>query len=123
MIQGLRSAIFKVNDLEEAKRWYTQLLGFGPYFDQPFYVGFNVGGFELGLDPDTGPVSTESGSDRVPQSGVVAYWGVEDAEAEYARILATGAAEQEPVHDVGGGIKVGSFKDPCGNILGIIENP
>ena len=35
MIQGLRSAIFKVNDLEEAKRWYTQLLGFGPYFDEP----------------------------------------------------------------------------------------
>ena len=29
-----------------------KFLGFPPYFDQPFYVGFNVGGYELGLSPD-----------------------------------------------------------------------
>ena len=37
-----------------AKRWYTKVLGLTPYFDQPFYVGFNVGGYELGLLPDGG---------------------------------------------------------------------
>ena len=115
MFQGLRTVIYKVDDLDAAKAWYTEVLGFGPYFDQPFYVGFNVGGFELGLDPDM--TGVEEGSN------VTAYWGVADADTEYARILVTGATEHEPVHDVGDGIKVGSFKDPCGNIFGIIENP
>src|SRR4051812_47040208 len=103
MLQGLRTVIYKVDDLDAAKAWYTKVLGFGPYFDEPFYVGFNVGGFELGLDPDM------SGVDQ--GSNVVAYWGIEDADAEYARIIAAGATEHEAVHDVGGGIKVGTVKD------------
>ena len=49
---GLRTVVYKVSDLEKAKTWYTAALGVKPYFDQPFYVGFNIGGFELGLDPD-----------------------------------------------------------------------
>jgi catechol 2,3-dioxygenase-like lactoylglutathione lyase family enzyme len=51
MFLGLRTAIYRVGDITKAKDWYTSVLGFGPYFDQPFYVGFNVGGFELGLQP------------------------------------------------------------------------
>ncbi|MBV9215713.1 MAG: VOC family protein [Acidobacteria bacterium] len=116
MLLGLRTVIYKVSNLDAAKAWYTEVLGFGPYFDQPFYVGFNVGGFELGLDPDM------SGVER--GSSVVAYWGVEDADAEYARILAIeGTKEHSPVNDVGQGIKVATVKDPCGNVFGIIENP
>ena len=71
MILGLRTAIYPVADLDAAKRWYTQMLGQAPYFDQPFYVGFNVGGFELGLVPDGEPGS----------AGPQALWGVSDAAA------------------------------------------
>ena len=52
MLNGLRSQIFSVTDLAAAKAWYTTLLGDQPYFDEPFYVGFNIGGYELGLMPD-----------------------------------------------------------------------
>ena len=52
MFQGLRTVIYPVSDLEKAKAWYGQVLKSRPMFDKPFYVGFNVGGFELGLDPD-----------------------------------------------------------------------
>ena len=31
-----------------AKGGYARGFGQGPYFDQPFYVGFAVGGFEWG---------------------------------------------------------------------------
>ena len=55
MLFGLRSAIYPVKDLAAAKSWYSELLGQAPYFDQPFYVGFSVGGFELGLVPDGQP--------------------------------------------------------------------
>lgn len=113
MIQGLRTVIYPVGDLAKGKDWYSQVLGFAPYFDEPFYVGYSVGGFELGLIPDGTPG---------PQ-GAIAYWGVPDAEAELARLTGLAAEVHEPVQEVGGGIKVAAVKDPFGNVFGIIENP
>src|SRR3981081_3371696 len=54
MFLGLRTAIYHVDDIEKAKAWYSEVLGTKPYFDQPFYVGFNVAGYELGLQPGAG---------------------------------------------------------------------
>lgn len=113
MLLGLRSAIYPVSDLSAAKTWYGKVLGAEPYFDQPFYVGFNVGGFELGLLPGGG----------AGKGGVSAYWGVADADNAYARLVDLGAVQDEPVKDVGEGIKVGSVIDPFGNRLSVIENP
>lgn len=116
MFHGLRTAIYHVADLERAKEWYSTALGIKPYFDQPFYVGFNVGGYELGLQPDKSVPSGKS-------AGVVAYWGVDNANVSLERILKLGAIRNEDVVDVGGGIRVASVVDPFGNIFGIIENP
>lgn len=113
MILGLRTVLYPVLDLAQAKQWYARVLETQPYFDQPFYVGFTVGGFELGLIPDATPGDT----------GAQALWGVVSAEGEFQRLLALGAVELEPVTEVGGGIKVAALRDPFGNRLGIIENP
>jgi len=112
---GLRTVIYNVDDLDRAKAWYTDVLGQEPYFAEPFYVGFNVGGYELGLDP--------SQENRPGPGGTVAYWGVEDIEAAHKRLLELGARESNPVQDVGGGIRVATVLDPFGNVFGIIENP
>ena len=114
MFQGLRTIIYSAQNLAKAKAWYTEVLGQPPYFDEPFYVGFNVGGYELGLDPH---------APAAGQSGPRTYWGVPDADAAYARLLDLGAASYEKVEDVGGGIRVGTVSDPFGNVLGVIENP
>jgi predicted enzyme related to lactoylglutathione lyase len=113
MIKGLRTVIYHVSDLSKAKNWYSQVLEHGPYFDQPFYVGYSVGGFELGLIPDSaaGP------------GGTVAYWGVENAEAAVKRLESLGAKVREALQDVGDGIKVAAVADPFGNTFGVIENP
>jgi len=116
MFLGLRTAGYYTPDLERAKAWYTEVLGIEPYFDEPFYVGFNVGGFELGLQPDA-----EAGLEGL--GGNVAYWGVEHAEQAYDRLIALGATALHPVQEVGGGIKIAVVRDPFGNALGIIENP
>ena len=113
MILGLRTVIYPVADLALAKQWYTELLGQPPYFDQPFYVGFAVGGFELGLLPDAQPGTV----------GSQALWGVDDIESTFARLLDLGASVLDPVVEVGEGIKVAAVRDPFGNRLGIIENP
>lgn len=112
----MRTAIYAVADLAAAKAWYTQVLERAPYFDEDFYVGFNVGGFELGLvpEPDAPPERDAAG---------VAFWGVGDAEAAYARLLELGGHDHEPVQDVGGGVKIGAVRDPFGNVLGVVENP
>ncbi len=54
MFLGLRTAIYHVHDIDKAKDWYSSILGFKPYFDEPFYVGYNVAGYELGLQPAEG---------------------------------------------------------------------
>lgn len=113
MIKGLRSVIYPAPDLQAARAWYESVLGRAAYFDQPFYVGFSVAGFELGLLPDAKPGIT----------GAQALWGVADADAAYARLLELGATPLEAVADVGGGIRVGAVQDPFGNRFGIIENP
>ena len=116
MILGLRTALYPAPDLQAAKRWYSELLGKAPYFDQAFYVGFEVGGFELGLLPDATPATPAT-------TGPQPLWGVADANAALARLIALGATPLEAVTDVGEGIKVAAVIDPFGNRLGIIENP
>ena len=113
---GLRTAVYFVDDLEKAKAWYSDVLGFKPYFDSPYYVGFSVGGFELGLHPRDEKYPGGIGS-------TVAYWGVTNALEAHAGLLHLGATDHSPIEDVGGGIKIGAVKDPFGNLLGIIENP
>src|SRR4051812_9058709 len=114
MFQGLRTVVYQVADLERAKAWYTELLDTPPYFDEPFYMGYNVRGYELGLHPVDTPI--------VSGTSVVTYWGVEDIDATYARLLELGATAHAPITDVGSGIKVADVIDPFGNIVGIIYN-
>lgn len=112
MFQGLRTVVYRVPDLTAARDWYAVLLGETAYFDEPFYVGFNVGGYELGLVPL---------EEKAP--GSTTYWGVPNADTAYARLLELGATAHEPVTEVGGGIKVAAVLDPSGNVVGVIENP
>ena len=113
MILGLRTVKYPVGDLARAKEWFSQVFGKAPYFDEPFYVGFEIGGFELGLVPDGEPGT----------QGATAYWGVDDIEAEVARITGMGASVVAAIQDVGEGIRVAELKDPFGNLLGLIKNP
>ena len=115
-ILGLRTVIYHVPDLPRAKEWYAKAFGVKPYFDEPFYVGFNVGGYELGLDPDTSTVDAGAG-------GSVAYWGVDDIEAALAHFTKQGAEARGEIQDVGEGIRVVTVSDPFGNVIGLILNP
>ena len=113
MIKGLRTCLYPAPDLVKAKAWYGLVFQRTPYFDEPFYVGFDVGGFELGLVPDAEP----------GDAGAKALWGVDDIQQEVPRLRAAGVTIAGEIQDVGGGIKVVDITDPFGNVLGLIENP
>jgi predicted enzyme related to lactoylglutathione lyase len=111
-LHGLRTVIYPAPDLAAAKAWWGGLLGFEPYFDEPFYVGFQVAGYELGLLPDGDPAD-----------GPVTYWGVEDLEAAVDAVIAYGGALRTPPQDVGDGIRTAVTRTPTGAPLGLIVNP
>jgi lactoylglutathione lyase len=113
---GLRTTIYKVDDIETAKEWYTKAFGVKPYFDEPFYIGFDIAGYELGLQPDE--VKAKEKKDNV-----AAYWGVDNVEKEYKRFIELGATGNEEPQNVGGSIVVATVKDPWGNVIGLIYNP
>lgn len=113
---GLRTVIYKVEDLQKAKEWYSKTFETKPYFDEPFYVGFEIKGYELGLLPNDKPAVSKS-------ENILAYWGVNNIEEEYKRLITLGAKDYELPHNVGGEIIVAGVKDPWGNVIGLIFNP
>ncbi|WP_459212857.1 VOC family protein [Aquimarina rhabdastrellae] len=115
-ILGLRTTIYKVSDLEKATVWYTKVFNTKPYFKEVYYVGFTIGGYELGLLP-------EEPSKSVKTANVLSYWGVNDIEKVYKKCIDMGATEHEKPTNVGGEIKTATIKDPWGNIIGLIYNP
>ena len=113
---GLRTVIYAAPDLAATKAWYAKVLGIEPYFDQPFYVGFNVGGYELGLMPDAQPA-------EFSHSDTLTYWGVDDLETVMKHWLSLGAVIYTARQEVGEGIQTAAVKDPFGNVVGLIQNP
>ncbi|HEY1855603.1 MAG TPA: VOC family protein [Solirubrobacterales bacterium] len=112
-IEGIKTVLHPVSDLESAKAVYAALLGTEPASDAPYYVGFEVAGQQIGLVPAGGPQQMDS---------PVAYWHVSDIEAKLAAVTAAGAAVKEPAHDVGGGRLVATVTDPDGNVLGLLQD-
>ena len=113
-LRSLRTCIYQVYDLPLAKEFYSQALGKDPYFDEPFYVGFNVDGHELGLDPDV--------SKRPPGgSGVIGYWRVDDINAAWQHLTTIGAISIELPHSVGVDLQTSIVADPFGNYIGLIQ--
>ena len=111
MILGLRSVVCPTPDLKASKEFFVGLLGESPSFDEPYYVGFSIGGYELGLDPDA-PIA----------DGAIGYWAVADIEVSLQRLVAAGATLRSGVQDVGEGVRVATVVVPGGSIVGIIED-
>lgn len=113
---GLRTVVYMVDDLIKAKEWYMKAFNAEPYYDTPYYIGFEIGGFELGLHPKEKGKGTDNGT-------VLTYWGVEDVHDVYKSLIELGAKPHEKPNNVGEDIMVASVYDPWNNIIGIIYNP
>ncbi len=113
MQQGIGLIVYPVNDLARSKAVYGALTGVEPYVDEAYYVGFKVGGQEIGLDPN--------GQAR-GMTAPVGFWEVGDVRQSLAALLAAGATVQEEVRDVGGGKLVASVRDVSGNVIGLMQS-
>lgn len=113
MFKKLRTVIYHVDDINKAKEWYIAATGIQPYFDEAFYVGFDINGFELGLNPDFTGISKGNMA--------VAYWAVDNINDVVDKLTQAGAKIISPVTNVGGTIEVAIVEDPFGNAVGLIE--
>ncbi len=120
-LRGLATVSFFAADHAAAKKWYTQLLGFEPYFERPGYVEFRIGDYEheLGIiDSKYAPVGFTAGP-----AGTVVYWHVDNVTATFEQLLSMGAKRLESPQDRGEGFITATVIDPFGNILGVMHNP
>jgi predicted enzyme related to lactoylglutathione lyase len=111
MNQGIKTVIYPVKDIAQAKAFFSKLLGVTPYADAAYYVGFRVGDQEIGLDPNG------------HKHGMTAYYHVDDIKKGLQLLLDAGAQVQQEIKDVGGGRLIASVKDAYGNIIGLIHSP
>jgi predicted enzyme related to lactoylglutathione lyase len=114
MTSGMKTIIYPVKDLAQAKTLYGRLLGVEPVIDQPYYVQFNVGDQQVGLDPN---------GHSQGMTGPVGYWPVDDIRKTLQSLLDAGAQEQQAVKDVGGGLLIAYVRDVDGNMIGLSQSP
>jgi predicted enzyme related to lactoylglutathione lyase len=114
MNQGIKTVIYPVTDIAQAKTLYSRLLGVEPDMDEAYYVGFRVGDQDIGLDPN---------GHNQGMTGPVGYWHVDDLKKSLKLLLDAGAQAQQEVKDVGGGKLTASVKDADGNAIGLIQSP
>ncbi len=124
MFRGLTTITYSADDVDEAARWYADVLGVEPYFRKEFagalaYVEFRLGDYshELGILD-----RRYAGETPATQGGVVAYWAVDDVTGAYERLLGHGATPHIPVTEQGPGFVTASVYDPFGNVVGVMFN-
>jgi predicted enzyme related to lactoylglutathione lyase len=114
MNKGANTVIYPVSDLASSRVLFSRMLGVDPVVDQPYYVGFNVAGQDIGLDP--------TGWDR-GMTGATPFWEVDDVRGTVAALTAVGATIAEDVREVGGGKLIAMLEDADGNMIGLAQTP
>jgi predicted enzyme related to lactoylglutathione lyase len=104
--------IYPVTDLPAAKKVFSALLGTQPHTDESYYVGYNVDGQEIALDPN---------GHRKGLTGGTPYWPVDDLEATVESLVGAGATVKQKPTNVGGGRTVAVLADPDGNMIGLMQ--
>ena len=112
MTSGMKTVIYPVKDIAAAKQLYGKLFGVAPLMDEVYYVGFDVEGQHVGLDPN---------GHSKGMTGPVGYWHVDDINESLEALLEGGAEAQQPISDVGGGKLIATVKDADGNVIGLLQ--
>ena len=110
MNKGIKTIIYPVKDVTQAKTLFRKLLGVEPYSDQPYYIGFKVGDQDIGLVPNGN------------NAGMTAFYHVDNVKSSLQILLDAGAEIIQDIKDVGRGRLIASAKDKDGNLIGLIEN-
>jgi predicted enzyme related to lactoylglutathione lyase len=110
---GMKTIIYPVKDIAQAKKLFGTLIGSAPAVDGPYYVGFKVGGQDIGLLPNGAAQG---------MFAPLGYFHVDDIKKTLEELVKEGAQISQPVRDVGTGRLVAWVKDADGNAIGLIQS-
>ena len=111
---GVKTILYPVRDLAKTQELFTRLLGVAPTSENPYYVGYEIDGQQIGLVP--------GGHDSQQMTGTTAFLHVDDIDAAMRAVLDAGGATQQEAKDVGGGRLVGAVTDAEANVIGFIQD-
>ena len=114
MNHGIKTVLYPASDLEKTKVLFKALSGADPVADSPYYVGFDIAGQQIGLDPN--------GVGR-GMTGATPFWDVDDIAGTMTALEAAGATVVEASHDVANGLLVAIMKDSDGSMIGLRQVP
>ncbi len=114
MSRGIKTILFPTSDIEATKQLFTQLFSTKPFVDEPYYVGFQIGDIQVGIDP--------TGEDR-GMTGATPFFEVDDIRAAVDELRASGADLVEDVRGVGGGKQIAMLSDSEGSMIGLAQTP
>jgi predicted enzyme related to lactoylglutathione lyase len=112
MGKGLSALVFPTSDPAKAKQLLSRALGEEPAFDDAYYVGWQIAGLNIGLDPN--------GKKR-GMKGATPFFDVDDIHQAVAALKAAGATVAEDIRPVGGGMLVAILSDHDGNMIGVSQ--
>ena len=116
MLLGLNFVMLHVPDIEQARAFYTEKLGFVVEDQQPGFVQFkqNAGMCAIFALQEHAGVS--------PHQGVELWWIVDNADTTYATLVSHGVETvSQPTDEPFG--RAFTIKDPAGNIINMFQPP
>lgn len=119
-VSRIRQIAIPVRDVNEAKRFYSEVLGLKHLFDAPPALSFfDCGGIQLML---AGPAAQgKDGNEQHP----VLFYDVADIKSAYARMTAAGANSLSEPHVIarmnGREIWIADLSDGQGNVVGLMS--
>ena len=114
MESGVNTILYPVRDPAKAKALFSALLGTEPMYDQPYYIGFRIGGQDIGLVPN---------GHSQGMTGTTGYYEVADIAAAVAQLGSMGAVVVQEPMDIGEGGLVALVQDYDGNMIGLKQTP
>jgi len=102
VIERINNITFPVKDLKRAVNFYENVLGLKKTDEWPNYATFDVGGVEIGLDPD-------------PKAELQIFIRVDDVDKAYSNFKEKGAKFLTEPKDQYWGGRTAVFADPDGN--------
>jgi lactoylglutathione lyase len=116
MLLGLNFVMLHVPDIEQARVFYTEKLGFAVEDQQPGFVQFKQ---HAGM----GAIfALQEHADVSPHEGVELWWMVDNADTTYATLVSKDVQIVSQPSDEPFGRAL-TIKDPAGNIINMFQPP
>ena len=114
MLLGLNFVMLHVPDIEQARAFYTEKLGFVVEAQQPTFVQFKQ-------NAGMGAIfALQEQANFSPHQGVELWWMVDNADATYATLVSKGVeVVSQPTDEPFG--RAFSIKDPAGNSINMFQ--